>query len=128
MHEQELIQRIKQKRELAGINEQVVKTQLENYLKKYKIDLQKVSEKESKIITKEIRAELRLLVGRFQVSLKDKTKLFELYSATSPLPLLKAHSSTAERLPVYPKIKELISSLKVKSVLDSFGTSPIGVG
>jgi 2-polyprenyl-3-methyl-5-hydroxy-6-metoxy-1,4-benzoquinol methylase len=111
----ELIKKIKQKKELAGLADSFVSSLLESYLQKYKINLAEISDKPRQIIMKDLRAELRLFSGRFQKSPKDKSKLF---ASDEIEKLLKAHSSTAERLNFYPNLKKIIRTSKAKSILD----------
>lgn len=116
-----LVQKIKEKKELKGIASSLVRGALDDYLKKYKININLLNKKQIKIIIKEVRAGLRNLVGQYQKSLKNKSKL--------PIKdLLKTHSSTAERLDFYPKLKKIISQLKVKSILDlGCGLNPLAL-
>ncbi len=119
----ELLKKIKQKKELIGLADSIVFSSLEKYLQKYKINLNEISKKQLKIIIKDLRAELRILTGRFQKSLKDKSKIF---ASNKIERLLKTHSSTAERLEFYPELKKIISSLNAKSILDlGCGLNPL---
>jgi hypothetical protein len=127
MHEskKEFLRKIKSKKELVGLAESVVLESLENYLNKNGINFSKTSEKERKIILKEVRADLRLLAGRFQKGAKDKKQM--LYSGGIEK-LLKTHSSTYERISFYPEFKRIIKSLKPKSILDlGCGLNPIAL-
>ncbi len=120
-----LIEKIKKKKELSDIEDSLISEILENYLKKHKINLENLKEKEIKIIVKEIRSQLRLLTGRFQKSLKNKLKLLEKNKLSE---LLKTHASTAERLSFYPKLKKIISKLNPSSILDlACGLNPIAL-
>ena len=98
----QLIARIKQKKELSGLANSLVSDALEDYLKKYSIPLKNLRHPQEKIIIKEIRAELRNLAGRFQISLKKRLFLLEKGDIQT---LLKTHTSTAERFNFYPKLK-----------------------
>ncbi|MBI2452532.1 hypothetical protein HYV50_05685 [Candidatus Pacearchaeota archaeon] len=125
MNEKDLIKKIKEKRELKGISDGVVEELIDNYVFKYKIDFEKIREKEMKIIVKDIRAELRNYVGRFQKSLKDRIKMLENGNIWG---MLKTHSSTAERLDFYPKLRRKIREMKVKSILDmGCGLNPVAL-
>ncbi|MBU1051968.1 MAG: hypothetical protein KJ718_05450 [Nanoarchaeota archaeon] len=116
-----IIKKIKQKKELAGLADIVVENCLNSYLKKYNLNLKNLSEKQLKIIIKELRAELRLLVGRFQKTTKARSLL-------DIKKLLKTHSSTSERLQFYPKLRSIIKKLKPKSILDlGCGLNPIAL-
>ncbi len=122
---EELIKKIKEKRELSGISDKVVKEELEKYIKKYGISAQEFPKKQAKVIVKSIRTELRKLVGRFNLSKKDKLKLLE---KNSLMKLLKSHSSTAERLDFYPELIKFLKNLKIKSLLDlGCGLNPIAL-
>ncbi len=116
---------IKQKKELSGITDSVVLEGLEEYLKKHKIELTKLREKEIKLIVKDIRKQLRKYSGMFQKSQKDRLEMLENDKINN---LLKTHVSTAERMDFYPKLKEIIKTLDVKSILDlGSGLNPIAL-
>lgn len=122
---EKLIKKIKEKKELSGIDDSIVRETLSNYLKKSRINLQSLSESEKKIIIKEIRAELRNLAGRFKVSLKKREFLLDKNNIEE---LLKTHASTRERLDFYPELINLIDNLKIKSILDlGAGINPIAI-
>ncbi len=122
MEEPELLAKIKQKPELRGIDDSVVSGSLNNYMKKHSLVLPKLKKSQIKIIIKEIRAELRTLVGQFQKSKKRIEALSDFQE------LLKTHLSTAERLSFYPNIKNLFNKLRIKSVLDlGCGLNPIAL-
>ena len=121
----ELIKKIKEKKELSGINDLLIRESLEKYLKKNKILLENANIKDIKIIVKEIREILRKLSGRFQKSLKDRYDFLENSQIDE---LLMSHRSTAERINFYPKLKEIIGSLNVHSILDlGSGLNPIAL-
>ena len=110
-----LVKSIKKKRELSGISDKLVSELLESYLKRNSLNLEKISPPSEKIIIKDIRAELRKYVGRFQVSKKiSLKKRFELLEKNKIKELLKTHSSTKERIDSYLKIKRLIKKLAIK--------------
>lgn len=115
---------IKEKKELSGLADFIVEDALNFYLKKNKINRDNLSEKEKKIIVKEVRNNLRKLSGRFQNDSQDYTLSDELDVTY----LLKKHSSTKERLEDYPILKEKINSLNVRSILDlGCGINPIAI-
>ena len=119
----ELILKIKEKKELSGIPDEIVRELIEKYVKKYCILLQSAKKSDIKIIIKEVRAQLRLYTGRFQLSNKPLAS-----DETDEDSLLKAHSSTNERLSFYPELKEKISELTPKSILDlGCGLNPIAL-
>ena len=120
-----LIEKIKEKKELSGLNNALVSDMLESYLEKYKLNLENLKNSEAKIIVKDIRRNLRDLVGRFQKSTKKRIKLSEIGDIEA---LLKTHSSTSERLNFYPRLKKLINELNVKSILDlGCGLNPLAL-
>ena len=121
----EFIEKIKSKKELSGLSDSVVKDSLEEYLQKNRISIYEKSEKEKKLIVKEVRSRPRLLAGRFQKSKKSKKSLL---SSGDIDKLLKTHSSTSERLEFYPRLKKLLSEMNVKSILDiGCGLNPIAL-
>lgn len=125
MLESDLISIIKQKKELSDISSFVISDITNKYLKKHKINLEALKQKEIKLIIKEIRAELRLYSGRFQKNTKDKELLLK---QNKIIELLETHVSTAERLDFYPKLKEIINSLDIKSILDlASGLNPLAL-
>ncbi len=114
----DIVKKIKLKKELSGIPDSVVLEVLEKY--NFKIQ----SKKDEKIIIKEVRNELRKLVGRFKTS-KDP---FKLVQESNIEELLNYHSSTRERAGFYNKFKKLISGFKAKSILDlGCGLNPIAI-
>ena len=120
-----LIEKIKQKPEFRGISESIIKETLNKHLNQHKIEIEELSERDSKIVIKEIRANLRNLTGQFQKASKNRGKLFEKNKIKE---ILKTHSSTAERIAFYPKLKKIINSLKAKSILDlGCGLNPIAL-
>ncbi len=123
--QRELIGKIKKKKDLSGVSEILVSDLLENFAERKKISLSNLSEKEEKIVIKEIRAALRNFTGRFQKNFKKRNKLLAEKNFSE---LLKTHSSTSERLSFYPKLKSLISSLNVNSILDlGCGLNPLAL-
>ena len=125
INEDRLIKKVKEKKELAGLADSLVREIVVEYLKKHNIRIKGLGDKEVKIIVKEVRERLREFSGRFQKSRKDRFKLLEEGKIEA---LLRTHSSTAERIGFYPRLKEMISSLKVKSILDiGAGLNPIAL-
>tara|TARA_Y100000310_G_scaffold261341_1_gene270645 strand:- start:45 stop:815 length:771 start_codon:yes stop_codon:yes gene_type:complete len=123
-----LIKEIKKKKELSDISEDVVKSILEEYLGKNNLKVPQ-TKKEIKIVVKEIRAELRKYVGRFQVKFSAKKRL-ELLKNGKFTELLKTHSSTKERL-ISNSYKIILTNLKKISpdtILDlACGINPLVV-
>lgn len=116
---------VKQKKELSGLADFVVEDALKSYLKKNNINKDNLSEKEEKIIIKEVRNNLRKLSGRFQNNSEEKISLSKKTDINS---ILSKHSSTKERLEDYSLIKEKINSLNIKSILDlGCGINPIAL-
>jgi len=121
----ETIEKIKQKKELSGIDESIVSDLLENYIKKRSIPLKTLRKSQIKVVIKEIRSELRKYTGRFQKSSKDRVSLLEKNKIKE---ILKTHTSTAERLEFYPKLKNKIRNMKISSILDlACGINPIAL-
>lgn len=125
LNKNKLIEKIKQKKELSGLADSLVLDLLENYLKKHLLILKDLTPSQVKVIIKELRAELRNLGGRFQISLKKRLSLLEKEDIPA---LLKTHSSTAERFYFYPELKSLIESLRISSILDlGCGLNPLAL-
>jgi len=107
-----LINRVKEKKELSGIDESIIEKVISKLVNGINIDLLK--EKELKEIVKQARSELRILSGGF----RD-------YNNLSENPTLM-HSSTRERKDFYPKLRKIISELNIKSILDlGSGVNPL---
>jgi len=77
------IKEVKHKKELSDISDEVVRDALKNYLKKHNIELPS-SPKSRKILIKEIRAELRKYVGRYQIKSEYEKRLKLLKSNQIP--------------------------------------------
>ena len=121
-----LIQKIKEKKELSDISDELVKDVLEIYLKKHSIIIPK-KEKELRLLVKEIRSELRKYVGRFQIASEYK-KRARLLDENKIKEILKTHSSTKERLEDYPNLIKLIKKINPRSILDlGSGLNPIAI-
>ncbi|MEK6893277.1 MAG: hypothetical protein AABX07_03675 [Nanoarchaeota archaeon] len=119
----ELLKKVKQKKELRGLADEVILESLKNYFKKNKIS-KKLSEKDKKTITAEIRAELRQYTGRFQNISKAREELIEGREEN----ILKTHASTKERIDFYPEIIKILDKLEAKSILDlGCGINPLAI-
>ncbi|MEK6855247.1 MAG: hypothetical protein AABX73_03415 [Nanoarchaeota archaeon] len=122
---EEIIRKIKSKKELSGITNSIVEEHLSNYIKKRGINLPELREKQLKIIIKEIRAKLRTLSGQYQRGVKHRLKFLNNKELEN---LLRTHSSTSERIDFYPSLKKMIKNLKIKSILDlGCGLNPIAL-
>ena len=118
-----LIEKIKQKKELSGISSEAVQTSLDKVLSKYRINLEKLKKADEKIIIKEVRADLRRMSGMFQLIPSKKENLSSSFEE-----LLKSHSSTSERLSFYPTLKKLIKDLNINSILElGCGLNPLAL-
>ena len=119
-----LIKEIKKKKELSGLDNRIVIDILNKIKKKYKSG-NNLKEKDKKSIIKEARKELRKITGRFNRKEKERA---DLLSKNKFQKLLETHVSTKERLEDYPKFKEIISNLRVKSILDiGCGLNPLAI-
>ena len=121
----QIIKKIKQKKEFQDLDNSTVSHSLSQYLQKHNIPLKDLSPKQRKLVTKEIRSQLRKLTGQYQKSSKKRVQFLDQNKIQE---LLKTHSSTAERLSFYPKLKKIISSLQIKSILDlACGLNPLAL-
>ncbi len=119
------ILKIKQKKELSGLSDNIVSESLDKCLQKNKISLESLKERDLKFVIKEVRAELRKYAGRFN---KNSESRKELLKENKISELLRTHSSTSERYESYSELKKLIESLKIKSILDlGSGINPIAL-
>lgn len=127
MDKSDIVKEIKKKKELSGLADLIIIKTLDEYLNKNKFsdkEISSLSEKNFKLLIKEVRSILRLNFGRFQISKKK----FDFASNNDYLSILKTHTSTRERISFYPKLKEIIKDLKVKSILDlACGLNPIAL-
>lgn len=120
-----LVAQILLKPEFVGLSKELVFSELNVYLRKRNILKKDFTKKDEKLIIKDIRSNLRLLTGRFQNSQKDRNKLLESNNFTA---ILNTHTSTKERVAIYPKIKELINTLDIVSILDlGCGLNPLAL-
>lgn len=111
---QSLVKKIKQKPELRGISDDFVMSVLVPRVK----GLHTLSKADERIICTEVRAQLRLSAGRFQLSLKRKD--------ASPEKLVSSHRSTKEREHQYEVLKALVAEAHPSSILDvGCGLNPL---
>lgn len=126
----ELVQKIRQARKYKHLSEELIKSEVESYIKKYP----KYQEYKEKLILKEIKAKLHKIHGSFQI--KDTSKRMKLLEELKNNPknllfiekILETNSSTKERLDIYPELYEKIFELtgKPKSILDlGCGLNPV---
>ncbi len=132
MYKEFLINKIKQKRELSGIADEVVERVLNSFLQKnpkleQEIIASKKLEKSSAVETcvKNVRALLRRVSGSFEIDNKDRENLI---SQNKIQEVLATHSSTKERLEYYDEIYNKIFAItrKPNTVLDlGCGLNPL---
>lgn len=123
--ENNLVSAIKEKRELRGVADIVVRQALQDYTIKHRIKFSLLSSSEAKELIKIIRAQLRRLTGQYQKSVKSREKMFQMKDIQK---ILESHSSTAERISFYPALKKIISNLKPLSILDvGCGLNPLAI-
>lgn len=119
----EIVKKIKQKKELAGISDSIVEESIIRHIQKS--DLFKLKSSEIKILVKLVRAELRKYSGQFQINFKDRLKMLKENRIED---LLKTHVSTQERFDFYPELKKIISGLNIHSILDlACGLNPLAL-
>ena len=107
----ELVKKVKSKKELAGVPANIVSKEAELYLRKERLSLSSINEKDSKIIVSAIRSSLRRMTGQFALIGKGEEP---------------EHKSSRERKKLYPLLKNILHELKVKSILDlGCGLNPI---
>ncbi len=120
-----IVAEIKTKKELSDIPEDLVESCLNNYLTKHKITISN-NKKERKYIIKSIRAELRRYSGQY--SLSSNLKRSKLVNSKDFIELLNHHSSTKERINDYPLLKEIISKINPRVILDlGCGLNPLAI-
>jgi len=121
-----IIEKIKEKYELRSLPNSLIKSVLTEYLLKNRIkDFN--SEKEMKIIIKDVRAKLRRYTGQYasKSNIKAREKLIKNHQISK---LLEQHTSTRERIEDYPLIKKVIEDISPKSILDlGCGLNPLAI-
>ena len=121
----ELIEKIKQKKELSGLPASLVEEELEKCILSSNINTSELKMAEAKSLIKKVRARLRLMSGRFTVSLKKRLNLVKNNKIED---LLKTNSSTNERIYFYPELVKIIHDLGIKKILDlGCGLNPIAL-
>lgn len=124
--EKDIINKVKEKKELSGVHDSLVSELVNSQIKKYHLDISNIKKADLKLIVKDVRAELRMYTGRFQLgNPKEREKFLKNRDYDS---LLETHSSTKERLEFYPELKKIISDLDIKSILDlGCGLNPLAL-
>lgn len=120
-----LIKKIKQKKELKSLSDDFVQSILENYFEHELLDLPLDKKKET-VVVKEIRSVLHEVYGAFKSNKFHKRN--ELLEKGDYSKLLLLHKSTKERADFYPEIYSKLKTLipNVKSILDlGCGMNPI---
>ena len=121
-----IISEIKHKPELKDLPDSLIEKTLKECLSKNKIHISS-SAKERKIIIKEVRSQLRRYAGQY-VSKSNLKKRISLISQNKIPELLKEHTSTRERAVDYNEIKNIISKVNPKSILDlGCGLNPLAI-
>ncbi len=121
----ELLIEVKIKKDCLVIPDALIEEVIDNVLKSYK-NLNNIKDSDKKVLVKEIRAKLRRSTGMFQKGITEKKR--KKLESTDVEEMLKTHISTAERLGDYTLIKEKISALKIKSILDlGCGLNPLAL-
>ena len=113
MNAKRITEMIMEKKDFSVVPEDFILRNVEEYLAREKIQLDKLSEKDAKEIVKQIRADLRNVVGVFQlVSVKKRYKLLEMmknYKDKEILnQILETHISTNERAEYYEELYKSI--------------------
>ena len=108
----DIINKIKQKKELQGVSNEYVLKLLDKYTKS-----PLANSKQEKQIIKLVREELRIAAGQYIPSELHNHDVSE---------LVKLHKSTQERLPYYNTLKEIIKKINPKSIIDlGCGLNPL---
>ncbi len=102
---------VQEKEELRGIDTTVIQKIVTQYCTRKRIDLEKLTKRDLKIVRKEIRAELRLMTGRFR-------KQTEYSVGKDYAQIVREHRSTRERLAHASAIKEAIYASHPHSIAD----------
>jgi hypothetical protein len=120
-----LLNKIKEKKELSGLDNSIVLVALEKQIRKGHFNLSILKKKDIKKLVKLTRNDLRITVGSFNVNFSS-SKLD--ISKVSSEELISLHTSTRERILLYPWLKEFIKKLDVNSILDlGCGLNPLAL-
>lgn len=121
---EELLIKIKSKKELKFIDESFVLSIIKKIESRYPLS-SNFRKKEEKLFIKEVRSELRRSAGMFQANIKDRNYLLKEENFDK---ILESHTSTKERLSNYPELRKILKDLKVKIILDiGCGLNPIAL-
>jgi len=121
----EIISKVKEKREISGIPDEVVEELLIKKSKSENLNLKDLKKSELKRLIKLSRAELRRYSGNFTSSFDIRKKLLDKGDIKA---LLETSSSTRERISIYPFIIDIITNLSIKTILDlGCGINPIAL-
>jgi hypothetical protein len=121
-----LVKKIKEKFELSSLPDSLVLDTLNTYLKKNRLSVPK-TQKEAKLVIKEVRSVLRTYAGQYASKSNVKNRV-SLLNRGDIEELLRNHSSTRERLEDYVLVKKIIKEINPKSVLDlGCGINPIAI-
>jgi hypothetical protein len=110
---EELIIKVKEKKELADLEDNFVKTAIKEILKEFPLTEFNPRSKKTKEVIKKVRAKLRRTYGLFRENVKiDNIDNIE--------QVLKKHSSTKERFAYYSELYTTLFKItgKVKTILD----------
>jgi len=120
-----LINEVRKKKELSGLDDSVILISLEKQIRKGKFNLANLKKREIKNLVKLTRGELRIIAGSFNLTTTSRDINVDKAFKSD---LLNLHISTRERVSSYPKLCEFIKNLKVKSILDlGCGLNPIAL-
>lgn len=122
---EELYSLVIKKKELSKVSKELVLKVINQIILSKKLSLKALSPKDSKIIVKLVREQLRDYVGRFQFNSRERENLL---SSKNWELLLDTHSSTKERVSIYPEVIKLIYLSNPSSILDlGCGLNPLAV-
>src|SRR3989344_8033723 len=108
MLKKEIIHLVKNKKELSDLPDSLVLEVIEKILNTYKKNAEELNNSDIKILIKETREYLRKRTGMFQIGKKDRFSLLEEGKIED---ILRTHSSTLERISVYPEIIKIIENI-----------------
>jgi 16S rRNA (guanine(1405)-N(7))-methyltransferase len=123
MEVEELGKLIKSSKKYKDISEEIIKQEVENYLKKNP----KIDKRDEKIILKEIKSKLHRIHGGFRISAK---KTEDYLQAEDYFGLLRTNRSTNERLDFYKEAYKEIFNITgtPRSILDlGCGLNPLSI-
>jgi len=123
----EIVRKIKEKKELSPLEDKFIISSIKPLLEKYP-ELSRFTPKTLRLFIKEARAKMRISSGMFQAGKSSFKKREGMLNSGRTIELLKTHVSSRERLADYSLLRKILEALEAKSILDiGCGLNPIAM-